>query len=363
MYHKEGCCQGIYFYFYFYWASNIIICSYFDGPDQKNFPEVLFPSKFMQVHPWGEYPGKWEDQCQAGNLKELTNLEVPILELVHVTHNAQAREIRKEFKFRVKQKFGKVLGAYDGRPCGESFMFDPQRGDFIQIRDTEPIFPGFYSWWSIDYSTITDSEGKTLGSAILDETIGLALKGIRVTVPEYLATVPKSRYGNCAFVCNFSDLLAAYAESRGKETSDISIRKGGTLRYKQEICYVLIICIDPDDKTELKDFRLLQPESKPFNMNGLINDGGKVVDLTATPTFHTEYNVAQMSCHREPSAEGRKPIPYSYETSAFAFYFPCESSIMTVGQKCSEKGIFHSSCIRKQPPPELYAKWKCPNEL
>lgn len=256
-----------------------------------------------------------------------------------------------------------MLGAYDGRPCGESFKYDPQRMNFVEIPDTEPVFPGFYSWWGIDYSAIPDSEHGSLCRAILHETTMLNLQGIKVTVPEYLEQVPKSRYGNRAFFCNFSDLLTAYAESRGKEVGDISIRKGGTLRYKQEICYVLIICIESNDKKELEDFKLLRPESKHFKMNGLINDRGKIVDITAAPTFHTEYNVAQMSCRHEPTAEGRKPTSYSYETAAFAFYFPHESSIMTVGQKCSEKGISHNACIRKQPPPELYEKWKCPNDL
>lgn len=331
------------------------------------YTEVLFPGCFTQRHPWKEIPERYENpypenQIVSENLEKLRNIQVPILTLAHVTHNAQAEGIRKEYKFTTRQKVGKVLGEYDGRPCGESFRLCDSQGPWYDyIPPGNPVFPGFYSWWGIhsrqlDYSTVPDSELFTEAMVSPDEIerviTSLHCQRIRVYVPDYLKAQAESRYGNNAFCSKFPDLLRAYAKSRESEVNKICIRIGGTLRYPREICYVLIICIDStDDRKELSDFKLLQPDSKPYQTNGLIDHSGKVKDVSAIPTFHPEYIITWVNRNT-----------YSYETTAFAFYYPTAGSMTLCSQKCFEVTIKHELCIKTQPTPEG-GKWKCPNKL
>ena len=309
----------------------MLICTRGTG---KTYPEVLFPNEFTQEHPTDDqfgdvYPSSFP-------------IEIPTDRLIHITHNAEARRIRREFKFTAHQKFGKELGAYDGRPCGESFKFNLEKEKYDPIFPGVAVFPGFYSWWGIypqqDYEEITTTFKE---------------EGISVYLSDYLKTPPESRYGNRAFSCKFSDLLSAYAESRGRSTHRICIRKGGTLRYTKEICYVLIICIDScDDREALSAFDPLELESKLFKTNGLIDHSGKIIDATGIPTFSPEHIITW--------ANGES---YSYETVAFAFYFPQPARSIRVDPECCfESRVEHKEdfCIKKQPDD---GEMKCPNDI
>ena len=284
-----------------------------------SFPEILFPSEFTREHPIGD---PWKDVSAP------YPIQVPFDTLTHITHDHEASKICKKFEFKAGPKIGKVL-AYDGRPCGESFKFVLQEGKYHKITSKELVFPGFYSWWSIEPHPVE---------------ISVTLEGEGYDVPDYLKTHPYSRYGNHAFSYKLSHLLTAYAESRDCSTSKICIRKGGTLRYKQEICYVLIICNDSD--SPLSAFEQIEPKSKLFHTNSLIDASGKIDVITAIPTFNPEHIITSA---------------FSYETLAFGFYFPQERFMRVGPECCSVRGIGHDYCIKKQPPPDG-GKWKCPND-
>ena len=316
----------------------------------------------MQDHPWRARPKQWQDECKYQSLcvEKLRTIKVPIHTLVHITHNAEARNICREFMFQAKKKFGKTQ-EFDGRALGETFRFDGQGKKFVDIqpRDPvythipvkEPVFPGYYSWWGIDCSAISHSEQFTSPRMIATMLEDLKdEQAIAAYVPGYLNEVPESLYGNRAFSCNFHDLLRSYAESRRNEIGNICIRKGGTLRYKKEICYVLIICIDCDkDREELSEYGVLQQQRQ---FQGKFSN---LLDYETTPTFNPEYIIRW--------AKGYKD--YSYETAAFAFYFPSHRGVLAIERRfCSEKEIKHDKvrCIKKKPS-RWDREWKCPNDL
>ena len=284
---------------------------------------------------------------------------MPIINLVHVTHNAKAQEIcenAKEYKFKVRQKLGKVLGAYDGRPCGESFWANQDKTIFTQITDDEPVFPGFYSWWSI-YPTETDESDSYTSVAKVKKAIDDDfLSGISSVINYLQAEPPESRYGNNGFVANFQSLLNVYARSRGADIGNVYIRNGGTLRYSFEICYVIIVCTNEDNKA-LKDFDPLT-SSPEFKMNELIDSKGKIKNPAAIPTFCPKYVIENMSFGK-----------CSYETTAFAFYFPSVDRTMSMrpGAECNRVPIEHIEvkCVKKQPKRKQPkgTEWLCPNKL
>ena len=282
---------------------------------------------------------------------------MPLSKLVHVTHNVEACKIRKEegFVFEPRQKFGKVLGAYDGRPCGESFKFDGH--SFVQICDDETVFPGQYSWWGINP---TDEINHTPVSDIYRVIYTLNHNDIDLHVPEYLQADPESRYGSQAFVCSFQNLLFSYAESRNVEFDKVCVRKGGTLRYTKEICYVLLICTDSD--MELAQFQHLEIESPPFHSNGLINHNGTICNPHLFFSFYPKYTVSY--CEELQNPEMNKAFlqkrSYSYETVAVGFYFPMP--IMRV-REVTPKSVRHDKiCIKKKVPPQG-GKAQCPDKI
>ena len=185
----------------------------------------------------------------------------------------------------------------------------------------------------------------------------LRSRGFQVYPPNYLKVNPGSRYGNCAFVCKFEDLVNAYANARKVKVGNVCIRKGGTLRYDFEICYVLIVCSNSgEDKRELDDFEPLDREPYPFSANGFIGHNGKVVNPAAVPTFHARYNISWSKHFSE-----EEPEYYSYENVAFAFYFPHKGSFMKVKEytKCD---VDHRQefCNKLQPTED---DWLCPNDM
>ena len=256
-------------------------------------------------------------------------------QLSHVTHKNKAKKIEETGEFQVKKKPGKVerLNDLEEKSIGESFISNKEHTLFSYISPDETIFPGFYSWWGIHPM----QSFKHPSGAI---------------VANYLKDKPESLYGSCEFICNFQELLTAYATSRKCPTHSVCFRKGGTLRYKHEICYVIIISSSGEDDSALSNFEQLKPQSDQFNMDGLIGDDGKIYDdniITAIPKFRPQYIVTY--------ARG---MNYSHETVAFAFYFPQES--YTIKPRFSQGKIDHNYkyCIKKFPT-ESGGSWVCPD--
>ena len=307
--------------------------------------EVFFPNRFTVDKHSGKAPDMFPNYPE-----ELNGISVPIECLTHVTHDKEASEIRQDshFEFKARKKFGKTR-EWDGRSCGDSFRPSQVSVGYFQITDRDAVFPGYYSWWSVHLKHTPLPHGIQGGLDRIKEE-----QRFTTFVPDYLNVNPHSRYGNHSFVCNFEHLLTAYANARGIGIGNVCIRKGGTLRYELEICYVLIVCTDNDeDRRELADFDPLQLKSPEFQTNGLIRADGSLENPAAIATFYPRCIISWAK-----HILSDNPDRYSYENVAFAFYFPEDGSSMVV-DRCATNEVGHKSCIKTQPT--KLGGWKCPN--
>ena len=147
----------------------------------------------------------------------------------------------------------------------------------------------------------------------------------------------------------FSDLLQSYASSR--DGVDIYLKVGGTLRYKREIAYVVIVCTSHDLESY---YPITRVPPDVFKHNGLVDDDGKVVNIAKVPNFITRYVDANSS----------------YETLNFAFYFSSPlADFQCLSSTVEERPINHSFCIRTKPMAtwcdqrsrKFNTKWFCPD--
>lgn len=304
------------------------------GRCEPNFgrDEILYVSDFEQVH---LEPSFWERRCTE-DVGDLRHLVIPVMKLVHATHRKEADQITKgpAFEFKALAKVGRRnYGSWKKKP-------DDAWHRWYEIVGT--AFPGYLSWWSVSLSNT--SRGYTTHADIQGSIDALKSKKLHVRIPDYLKMKPESIYGGLAFECEFMDLLASYIKSRSpkdskKSISDICIRVGGTLTYRFEICYVLIVSTI-DDSDALSDYSLLT-DSDLFHTNGLVDGEGRInttVDKETCLTFHPKHNVAWVA--------GRS---CSYEKAAFAFYFKEEDQVLTVdSQHCNEQLIIHNkeNCVK-----------------
>jgi len=265
----------------------------------------------------------------------------PIQYLSHVTHDKEADEIKKDqsLAFKPKTKVGKLLGKFDGlAPVGETFK--PYQDKFEQITHEHAVFPGQITWWGLNTQRL--EEGILFKDA-LDKVVHFE------EVATYLKSPADSRYGNNAFTVFFPDLMESYKDSRSDcEVKEVYLKLGGTLRYKHEVCYVIIVVME-DDITELEYFQELPSvyNEPRFIHNNCIDEEGKVLN-EETPSFRINHISSNST----------------WETLAFGFYFPKDSQLSLQCSKdlCTEEKISHTFCTSTKPPPGG-GKWVCPNDL
>ena len=345
-----------------YWSTTTF--RYFQPfPGQrKKLYEVFFPNQFEQCHPWSSEPdSEWTDD-QRRILGNLTVTNVPILRVSHVTHNREAREINRspeEFTFICRQKLGKGY-VEDGSPLGESYREDA-RYKYRKIPETDPVLPGYYSWWGISLSA--DWEEDTEDPRRKLEREEACYGGTYLA--NYLKEPVESCYGNNEYSTTFKNILQCYANSRHCSVEEIYLKLGGTLRYKQEICYVIVVCTQADLRS-LSDFENLTPnESEVFNPKGLLNAKGRIKNRRAVPVFKTRYPVTY--------CEGKS---CSWENMAFAFYFPSGDQVLRCPRDTTtlskiRHGHPYAHCTSTYPLRHYIdgsrrrtdTEWKCRNKI
>jgi hypothetical protein len=304
--------------------------------------ELYCPNEFRRDTPQG-IVGEWRNLYEGVKQPNVENIRVPILKLAHVTHNAEAHQITTDhsYQFKVAPKYG--------RPGTGSFWWRPDKKKFVPIDENTNLFQGNYSWWgpycAHDYHL---PEGHTNEEyCISPAEINKRIRPQRhYFVANYLKHPSESIYGNCVFYADFLDLLDAYAESRNSK--EVFIKIGGTLRYRGEICFVLIVCTERDDL----DFPALRTNDDFFETNGLINGDGMVLNRSVIANFRPRYII-------QWAREDENIVHHSYITAAFAFYYP---DIMLVVDRrnvcgdCSPAESIHTDrfCLKKK-------NGKCPN--
>lgn len=281
-----------------------------------------------------------------------------VRKLCHITHNQEASEIKRrdECIFKVKSKYGKSgYGKYNGTPVGNSYeMYEPTKDlptistEYKHVDSTRKLLPGFYSWWSIDGTNNYKKE-------------------YSFTPSDVFIDPPQSRYGNRKFSFDILPLLKAYQNSYPRKAQDMILPKivfrcGGTLRYRHEICYVVIICTEWSTK--------LNDEKYPKMWNNIERayhsySNGEIYHINPIKVA-IKNGIRRTSRLPKSNSHKTKFDYYSWDTFAFAFYFPHKDCEL----KCPNRDIdnihtvCHHLCNKSQPiNGDSSYIYVCPNKL
>ena len=286
--------------------------------------------------------GKVDPQFKIPPLfNETERIAIPIDTLYHVTHKEQAKVIQPHerqtcYTFKPNPKYGKDNPEESSKQISKS--------TFQKIEHYERVIRGNLSWWGVDTHSWYNSDGQAFHSAVA------SLQSKRVFVSPFMSITRESRYGNYGFVVNFKDLLKYYQESRNDITNvddrTLFLRAGGTLRYCNEICYVVIVCTKHDKELE-ECYPSLSSYSDIFDHKGLLLPSGLI-----RPTFFESAETIDFKIKHPIKCVPR--MQYTcFEIPAFAFHYPeisTTSSLQCPPTNVKEVEITHSC--------ETY-KYKC----
>ena len=261
--------------------------------------EAFFPGEYRQMFPDGSIP----------NPPQLQPWVIPIHKLSHGTHLPQALEIQPKFNGDHPDEYVFKAQPRLGKENLTTYIWINSEHGFGSVSPSTALLPGKYSWWGVSVEDWYHSKcvkGQELRQVVLD------LKSKRRFVAEYLQTnPPECPYGDHVFTVEFKKLLECYISSRQAVITPLNrirFRFAGTLRYLNEICYVIIVSMVHDDEMLGK----FDSTDERHNIRGLIDANGELIGSIVTPTFQVEHMI--------------KCIPirdyHSWETPAFAFYFP-----------------------------------------
>ena len=185
------------------------------------------------------------------------------------------------------------------------------------------MIEGNLSWWGVDTHLWYQSDDAQLRSKEF-ASVATNLRSNRVFVSPFMSQLPASPYGNYGFIIGFKDLLRCYQESR-TDIADISdralfLRIGGTLRYRYEICYVVIVCTKHDQELEHYPSLCTPPGIHVFDHKELLLPSGQIRE-----EFFTSEESIDLKIRYAIKCVPRRQY-FSYETSAFAFYYPQTST-------------------------------------
>lgn len=225
--------------------------------------------------PWGENTEEVPLLSQFSQVP-LQNEAIAVKKLYHVTHRVQEREMFREdencYVFKPKQKHGRRSSSRIN--TRRSYLcLDPRIDNdtapedetlYRLVLENESLFPGFLSWWSID-----------IPNRLRYDSPSLQQGSKKYYTTNDFKEPPISCYGDVKLSIDLQELLRYYQEARSSSSSSdlplISIRNGGTLRYKREIMKVIIVCCKDD--LPLDDYPLLDT---PASFSLEYDAGGKV---------------------------------------------------------------------------------------
>ena len=294
--------------------------------EAENYHEVLFPGRHVSHLPSGPY-----DYPLAPDLP-FQNERVIIQSLYHVTHQREFMRIFQDderFHLKSHEKKGKHGRVNDGRPMGNSYVAlhndggPPTEDSRYQYRNPEgaPLLPGSYIWWSV----------------------GIEPQVPQVEIPpklyasEIFSDYQSSVYGSRKIFGNFKDVLVAYQESFGKDLPPpIELRIGGTLRYKREVCHVVIV------------------NAAIHHHNGVRNDNYPIWNDAEGVRVEIRYDQNNRVIRAEASfivKNGLTGRGLSWDHVVFAFYFPVNESEMVCRKPPFDDTEVHHSrerCLRSR---------------
>ena len=91
-----------------------------------------------------------------------------------------------------------------------------------------------------------------------------------------------------SFSCILEQFRQAHATKSTTEPPGLFFKKAGTLRYKKEICYVILVCADTDDLSQVEHLPPVTEEGGHVTLNDLLDKNGKVVKSDAKLVFNKQ---------------------------------------------------------------------------
>ena len=259
---------------------------------------MYYPKELVTSFPWGE--------CK----RESSRRSYKIWNISHITHKRNVVEMDRgtQYCFKAAKKYGKCgYEVTDGSPLGESYRCDLKRHiptartEYTPVTKDQLVLPdGYYIWFGA-------------------------------------STTKCSMYGSEKLTTGFKSVLGKFKwcqkDPDEKELPDVYFRVGGTLRYRNEICYVIVVHTETEASAEIKALPPLRNNAH-FKLNRFLDARGRVVDWEATPEFIPKLY-----------SNG------SYDHFAFAFYFDdCDNPLYLEKSKVKKSQVEHKQCIRSFRP-------------
>lgn len=317
-----------------------VIYSYFEESwERSTVTEVLFPKRHVAHLPWRPYD--WNEVPH----NDLKGVELTIKSLCHVTHKEAFEKICKmnphSYTLQASRKKGKSGEKFDGSPTGNSFIACDRSGmapcrasKYKYIKPSEDLLPGCYSWWSIH---------------IARQDMPKPRSKLNFAVSAPFSDPPGSRYGSKAIYSSIKYVFESYQASLPKDPSGklpkIQLRNGGTLRYRYEVCYVIIVCAENESTLLLDEYPLWEEGENKIQFNGRTGAVSWVNSITVT----------------FGNGMTKKEEYYPWDQFAFAFHYPDENCHMicpTTKNKFKYRDMEHNKTTMNIEGEE-YKKFKC----
>lgn len=209
-------------------------------------------------------------------------------------------------------------------------------GPYTYINPEEPILPGSYIWWGVSIDEIPEVPGKY--------TVSPPFKNPHV-----------SPYGNNMIYGSLKDALVAYQESFQPNPLHprIELRFGGTLRYKFEVCHVVIVCAvydREDPPLSLEDYPVWDEGRDKITFDPDTNKIERVDDI-------------RIRIRNGIKWRADKGCGLSWDQIVFAFHFK-DTQYMICKEGFNHREVLHNCTKTKRifNPKSRKPEWKCPND-
>ena len=226
---------------------------------------------------------------------------------------------------------------------------------YRRIETDEAVLPGFYIWWSIH----VDNADIPL-----------------YDIPQYIHRLsisfidpPQSRYGKKRISTSSLHLLQSYQNGfvNNGHYPRLQFRNGGTLRYKREICYVVIVCAKDNFTGTDNDYPVIEHATNPVIPANIEYDGnGRITDVEQWSVTIRNGKLTT-GTHRIERYPFKK---FSWDHYAFAFHFPQATNTMEIPSDIDTNSprhvrvndVTHTNwlCTKKEYS-DRTRHWECPD--
>ncbi len=315
--------------------------------------EVHFKRRHLPDHPSGgnlEWPPNNDDRYE--------NRQINVDRFCHDTHEREYRQIRPQENGDCttiprmktgKETYGQLKGGTYTPKGDDTPAIITGDTRYRVIETTEPVLPGFYIWWSIHVDNPDNNDD----------------------LPPYIHNLsipfidpPESRYGSKRISITSLHLLQSYQHgfvNEGGHYPHLQFRNGGTLRYKLEICYVVIVSAEGHFTGADGDYPVIEYATNPvIPANVQYDDNGRI---TAVGQWSVIIRNGKLTAGRI----GKKRMPFkkfSWDHYAFAFHFPRDVQRMVIPSDHNPGSPHHVRVddvvhIKKEP---IGNRWGCPDQ-